>query len=52
MTPHIILIAPDNDLIGEKLLSRRHLEISATVPDPGEAENDLYELNTLQLRRG
>ncbi|KAI0528342.1 hypothetical protein GGR58DRAFT_509607 [Xylaria digitata] len=42
----------DNGLIGEKPQSRVPLEASKTVPDPAETENDLYALNSLQLRRG
>ncbi|KAI0967245.1 hypothetical protein F4678DRAFT_475449 [Xylaria arbuscula] len=42
----------DNGLIGEKPKSRAPLESSSHVPDPEETENDLYALNSLQLRRG
>ncbi|KAI0101491.1 hypothetical protein GGR51DRAFT_574898 [Nemania sp. FL0031] len=42
----------DNGLIGEKPPSRASLEASRFVPDPEETENDLYALNSLQLRRG
>ncbi|TGJ83613.1 hypothetical protein E0Z10_g5139 [Xylaria hypoxylon] len=42
----------DNGVIGAKPRSRTSLEASRTVPGPEETENDLYALNTLQLRRG
>ncbi|KAI0869027.1 hypothetical protein GGS24DRAFT_512579 [Hypoxylon argillaceum] len=42
----------DNGLIGEKPLSKTAFETSRFIPPPKEAENDLYALNTLQLRRG
>ncbi|KAJ8114272.1 hypothetical protein ONZ43_g4944 [Nemania bipapillata] len=42
----------DNGLIGEKPLSRTVFETSRFIPSPTQAENDLYALNTLQLRRG
>ncbi|KAI0456445.1 hypothetical protein F5B21DRAFT_467793 [Xylaria acuta] len=41
-----------NGIIEEKPRSRIPLETSAIVPDPAEAENDLYALNMLQLHRG
>ncbi|KAI1426660.1 hypothetical protein F5Y12DRAFT_741950 [Xylaria sp. FL1777] len=42
----------DNGLIGEKPPTRKSFETSIHVPDPAETENDLYALNSLQLRRG
>ncbi|KAJ3566854.1 hypothetical protein NPX13_g6979 [Xylaria arbuscula] len=42
----------DNGLIGEKPRGKGQLEASKRMPDPAEAENDLYTLNSLQLRRG
>ncbi|KAI0910866.1 hypothetical protein F4823DRAFT_637315 [Ustulina deusta] len=41
----------DNGLIGEKPFSKKSLETSRRVPDPAVTENDLYALNSLQLRR-
>ncbi|KAK5634061.1 hypothetical protein RRF57_009775 [Xylaria bambusicola] len=41
----------DNGLIGEKPRGKAQLEASRHIPSPREAENDVYALNSLQLRR-
>ncbi|KAI0413290.1 hypothetical protein F5X98DRAFT_378873 [Xylaria grammica] len=42
----------DNGLIGKKNQNKRSLEGAREVPDPRATEDNLYALNTLQLRRG
>ncbi|KAI8631912.1 hypothetical protein F5Y19DRAFT_472798 [Xylariaceae sp. FL1651] len=41
----------DNGLIGEKPASRTALENARGFPNPSVSENDLYALNSLQMRR-